>query len=178
VQADALGEGLREVTARTVVGQQAVTAWSFDRRREGPRSGDLDLQLVACTEAGCLGVLLERVEVLAEQRPGPSVVDAWRVGEPPTGGLQVEPEVGDDRQGTSGHPCRGSPRGQLGQVWELRQLAEDEAHRLVDVDARERTDTRRPHAGARLALTSLTRLHAATLCAGPIRVPRGSEPTP
>ena len=57
-----------------------------------------------------LGLLLELVEVLGQQGPGPAVVDAGRVGEPPAGRLQVGAEVGDHGQRPAGHAPRAAPR--------------------------------------------------------------------
>ena len=72
VVAQTLGERLGELAARAVVGEHPVAAGPLDRRGQRPRSGDLDLERTGVA----LGVLLDRVEVLGEQRLGSPVVDA------------------------------------------------------------------------------------------------------
>ena len=72
VDAQPLGEGLGELAARAAVGEHPVAARSLDGRRQRPRPGDLDLERAGVA----LAVLLDRVEVLRQQRPGTAVVDA------------------------------------------------------------------------------------------------------
>ena len=55
------------------------------------------------------------------------------VGEPPAGRLQVGAELGHHGEGAAGHGRGGAAAGHLGQVGQVRQLAEDEPHRLVEV---------------------------------------------
>ena len=98
VEADPLGQRLRQLTAGAEVGEHLVAARLLDGRGERPWSGDLDLELTAVA----LELLLEHVEVLGQQRTCPAVVDTRGVGEPPAGGLEVEPELADDGDATTG----------------------------------------------------------------------------
>lgn len=125
----ALREGLRELAAGAVVGEDPVAAWSLDGRGEGPGAHQLGLErsLVA------LRLLLDLVEVLAQQAGGPALVAARAVGQPPAGGLEVEGEVGDERDRPAGHGRAGAAARQLGDVGKAagrRQLAEHDPHRL------------------------------------------------
>ena len=133
---DALGEGLRHLAARAAVGQQPITAWALDRRRQRPRTGELDLQLAVVA----LGRRLETVEVLGQQRARPPVVDPGGVGQPPAGGLEVEAELGDDGQRAAGHPRRDPACGELRQERKIGHLAQHQAENLVEIVPRHRAD--------------------------------------
>ncbi len=127
-----LGQRLGELAPGAEVREHLVAAGSLDGRCEGPRPGDLDLE-----RAGVLlRLLLEAVEVLGEQAAGPAVVDAGgpaMTGEPPAGRLQVGAELGHHRERAAGHRGGRAPSGHLGEVGQVRELTEDEPHRLVEV---------------------------------------------
>ena len=137
--AQTLGERLGEVAAGAVVGEDLVTTGSFDGGGQGPGAGDLDLQRAFVL----LGLLLERVEILAEQRGGPALVDSpTTAGEPPAGWLHISAEL-DQAQGPPDHVRVRATAGELGQVWQ-RQVAEYDAQGLVEVArvvTRHRADT-------------------------------------
>ena len=122
----ALGERLRQLASSAVVGEHLVAARLLDGRGERPRAGHLDLE----RSLEVLGLLLQRVEVLGEQRAGPPVVDAGSVGEPPAGRLEVEAEVGDHRDRPAGHARGRTAARQLREVGQVGQLAEHDADRL------------------------------------------------
>ncbi len=126
VHPDALGERLRELATGTVVAQHLVAARLLDGRGEGPRPRHLRLERARAA----LGELLERVEVLRKERARPAVVDPAGVGQPPAGGLQVGGEPGRDREGATGHRRQDAPAGELGDVRQVGELAEHEAHGL------------------------------------------------
>ena len=71
----ALGQRLRELAAGAVVAEHLVAARLLDGGGQRPRAGDLRLERAGVA----LRLLLDRVEVLGEQRAGAAVVDArWR----------------------------------------------------------------------------------------------------
>ena len=112
MDAHPLGERLREVATSAVVRQDLVPARPFDRRSEGPRARDLDLERAGQS----LSLLLDLVEVLGELTAGTAVVDARRVGQPPPGRLEVGSDAVHDRHRPAGHRGTGATSGQLGQV--------------------------------------------------------------
>ena len=132
VVAQPLGERLRQLAAGAVVGEHPVAARPLDGRGQRPRPGDLDLEGAGVA----LAVLLDGVEVLGQQRPGPAVVDAGGVGQPPPGRLQVGAELGDQRQRATGHVGVRAAAGQLGQVGQVGQLVEHHPDRQVVVRRR------------------------------------------
>ena len=95
-----------QLAAGAVVGEHPVAAGPLDGGGQRPRAGDLDLERAGVA----LGVLLDGVEVLGQQRPRPAVVDAGRVGQPPAGRLQVGAELGDHAR-ARGRSCRRARRG-------------------------------------------------------------------
>ena len=109
-----------------MVGQDPVAPGLLDRRGERPGPGQLGLE----DPGVVLGPLLDRVEVLRQQRAGPSQVDAGSVGQPPPGRLEVGTELGDHRQRPAGHVRDRAPSGQLRHVRQLGQLAEHDAQRF------------------------------------------------
>ena len=60
------------------------------------------------------------------------MVDAARVGHPPAGGLEVDPEVVEDREGAADHARVGAAAGHLGEVRQVRELAEHHTDGLVE----------------------------------------------
>ena len=139
VAAHALRECLGEIATRAVVGEDLVAAGPLDGCGQGPRPGDLDLERPGVR----LGCLLQRVEVLREQAPGPTLVDPRSVGESPARRLQVGAQLCDHGQRASGHRGGGAAARHLRQVREVRQLAEHDPHGLVVrtlVVARHRAD--------------------------------------
>src|SRR5215217_4278797 len=102
----AFGQGLGELASGTVVGEHLVTAWPLQVRSERPRAGDLDLE----DAMEVLRLLLQQVQVLAEERTGASMVHAWRLGQPPPGWLQVEAEIGDGGESAAHHAGMGTAR--------------------------------------------------------------------
>ena len=81
--------------------------------------------------------------------------------EPPAGRLQVGAQLGHHGERAAGHGRGSAATGQLGQVRQVRQLAEDEPHRLVEVAlvvARVRADAAgERHRGSRPAPSSVAR---------------------
>ena len=122
-----LGERLRELAPRAVIGEELVSTRPLDGRRQGPGTGELHLQHAV----EVLGQVLELVEVLAQQGSRAPQVDARPVGEPPAGGLQVEPEVADHRQGPTRHRGAHPASRELGQVRQVGSLTEDEPDGLA-----------------------------------------------
>ena len=120
------GQGLGDLAAGTVVGEQLVAARPLDGRGQRPRPRQLDLE----DAVEVLGLLLELVEVLPEQGAGAPVVDAGRVGQPPARGLEVEAELGDRRERATDHAGLDAATGQLGKVGQVRSLAEDDPDRF------------------------------------------------
>ena len=102
-----LGQRLGELATGADVGEHPVAARALDGRGQRPRPGDLDLERTGVA----LGVLLEQVEVLAEQRDRPPVVDAARrpVSRQPAG-CRSAAEPGQQRP-ACGRPCRRRGRG-------------------------------------------------------------------
>jgi hypothetical protein len=125
-----------------VVGEHAVTAGSFEGCGQRPRPRDLHLEPAGVS----LRELFEHVELLLQYGPGPAMVDARCVGEPPTGGLQVEAEPADDRGRPSHHLRRWSECRRLDQMHELRQLSDNDPLCLADVGSGHRAD---PGGGSR-----------------------------
>ena len=139
--------GSRRRRSATWSSRPSASAWARSRRAPwsertlSPRGFSTVADSVhgpaTCTLNGpgpALGLLLDGVEVLGEQRPGPAVVDPRGVGEPPAGRLEVGAEPGGQGQPAAGHRGRRTATGQLGQVREVRQLAEHHAHRLGVVE--------------------------------------------
>ena len=115
---DPLGATRRRTSARCVATPSA-SAWASSRRAPWSEStlSPRGFSTVAASVHGpatwtlndaaeVLRLLLERVEVLGEQRPGAAVVDAGAVGEPPAGRLEVEAEVGDHGERPADHRRR------------------------------------------------------------------------
>ena len=122
----AFGQRLGELASSPVVGQQFVPARLLDGRSEGPGPGHLHLE----DAAEVLRLLLELVEVLGQQGSGATMVDARGVRQPPARGLLVEAEVGDRGQGAADHARRSATTRELGQVGQIRHLAEHDPDRL------------------------------------------------
>ncbi len=123
------GERLRQLPPRTVVGQGQVAARPLDRRRQRPGPDDLGLERTLVS----LRLLLDLVEVLREQAAGAALIHALRAGQPPSRGLEVEREVGGERDRAAGHGRARIPTRQLGDVRQpdgRRQLPQHEPHRL------------------------------------------------
>ncbi len=139
VLGDALGQGLGEIATGSVVGEHPVATRALHRRGQRQWSGHL--QLERSLEA--LGVLLQRVEVLGEQRAGPALVGAGCVGEPPPRGLQIGREAAEQPDRPADHAGSWAARRQLGQVRQVGQLVHDQPYRLVHVVTRHRTDAGR-----------------------------------
>ncbi len=111
-----------------MVGEHLVAARLLHGGGEGPRSDDLDLERAGVV----LGLLLEDVEVLGEQRAGAAQVGPGSVGEPPPGGLHVRAESLRDSEPAAGHvPARSTTR-QLGQERKVGHLAQHHPQRLVE----------------------------------------------
>ena len=106
------GQRLGQVATQPVVGQHPVAARALHRGGQRPRPGHLQLEQAVVA----LRLLLDGVEVLAQQRDRPPVVDAGGVGDAPPGRLQVDPHALEQRQRAPHHPGRGSPPGHLGHV--------------------------------------------------------------
>ena len=127
VVAHALGQRLRELAAGAVVGR-APCRRAASRRWRPASTGPATWTLNGAGAA--LRLLLERVEVLGEQAAGAAVVDARGVGEPPAR------RAAGRRRGRRPRPARGrssrggAAAGQLGQVRQVGQLAEHDAHGL------------------------------------------------
>jgi hypothetical protein len=148
VVADPLGQRLGQLSPGAVVGQQAVTARLLHSGGERPRPGHLHLEPTAVVR----GELLHHVEVLRQQRPSAPVVDprgSLAAGESPPGGLEVGVELGQDRQGAARHAGVDATIRQLGQVREVGELAEDDAHHLVVLRPGHGTDSRSDAHGLR-----------------------------
>ena len=127
--AQALGERLGQLPAGTVVGEHLVAAGLLHGRGQGPRSGHLDLGGARVT----LGLLLELVEVLGQQRPGATMVDTRGVGESPPGRLQVGAQPDSTASPRPVVVAVGPRPGKLGQVRQPEragELTENHAHRL------------------------------------------------
>ena len=143
-----LGQGLRQVAARTRVRQHLVAARPLDRGGQGPRPGDLDLEHAVVP----LRLLLEPVQVLGQQAAGAPVVDPGASVSRQPAGCRSAPmplttasarPVIDGRDAAAGH---------LGEVGQVRHLAEDDPDRLVEVALRRRpgaTRSRWPASSAR-----------------------------
>jgi hypothetical protein len=147
VGAHPLGQRLRQIATRTVVGEDLVATGPLDRRRQGPGPGDLDLEVPLVV----LELLLEMVEILREQAARTPVVDpASPAGQPPADGLEVGAELRDDRQRPASHGRHSPAGGQLGKVRKVGYLTHHQAQGLDDVGARQRPDAgRERHAAAR-----------------------------
>ena len=76
-------EGLREIAPGAVVAEHLVAARLLDHGSQGPGAGNLHLEDAVIA----LGPLLQRVEVLGQQRASASVVDSRSVGQSPPGRL-------------------------------------------------------------------------------------------
>ena len=129
VGAEPLRQGLGQVATRAVVGQHLVAARLLHGGGEGPRPDDLDLERARVV----LGLLLEDVEVLGEQRAGPAQVGPGRVGEPPPGGLHVGAEPLRDREPAAGHVASAPRPGSSGRNGSDGTSPEHQPHRLVEV---------------------------------------------
>ena len=140
VAAQPLGQRLRQLAAGAEVGEHPVAARSLDRGRERPRPGDLDLE-----RAG------EPCAVLLERRRGPG-----RAATGPGGGRCPGASVSRQPAGCRSEPSsattasvrpvmRGdrATTGELGQVRQVGQLAEDHPDRLAEVLTGHRTHTGR-----------------------------------
>ena len=162
-----LGQRLGKLTPGAEVREHLVTARPLDGRRERPRPGHLDLERPVVA----LRLLLQPVEVLREQAAGPAVVDAGRApetGQPPAGGLEVRPELGHHGQPAAGHGRRGAAARHLGQVGQIRDLAQHQPQRLVEVTlvvARMGADaTGERHRGSLPAPSSVARRSSGIAC--------------
>jgi hypothetical protein len=128
VLAEPFGQRLGELPPRTVVGQDPVPARPFHGGGQGPGAAHLDLEL----PREPLRLLLEPVEVLAEQGRRSAVVDARGIGEPPARRLQVCPEPGQQPHGAAGQVGMRPAARDLRQVGQLRHLPQHGPHRLVE----------------------------------------------
>ena len=151
--------GSRRRTSATWSRSPSASAWASSRRAPWSEStlSPRGFSTVAASVHGpatwtlngagvALGLLLDRVEVLGQQRARPAVVDAGRVGQPPPGGLEV------DARARRRPPARGrswsaaTPRpGSSGRCGQVGQLAEHEPDRLGVVRAS--SPGHRPDAG-------------------------------
>ena len=80
-------------------------------------------------------LVLEPVEVLAEQAAGATLVErgrAGRPGQPPAGGLQVGVELGHQPERAADHPRNDASARHLRQERQV-ELAEHDPQRLVEV---------------------------------------------
>ncbi len=122
---------LRQVAPGTVVGQHLVAARTLDRRGQCPRSGDLHLDRSGMVR----GLLLERVEILAEKAEGAPLVERRGTGgggQPPTRRLQVGVELGHQTEGATDHLRRYASAGHLREERQV-YLAQHDPQRLVEV---------------------------------------------
>jgi hypothetical protein len=128
---EALGQGLREVPAGAGVDDRTVAAAALEARGQGPGPGRLHLERAGVV-AGDIG---ERIEVAGEELPGPALVDPRARDQPPARRGEVHREVDQQGRAAADQVRAGPSAGQLGQVREVRQLAEHEAQRLGRVGA-------------------------------------------
>ena len=128
VVAQPRGQRLRQLAAQAVVGQHAVAAGALHRGGQRPRPGHLQLEEAVVA----LRLLLDRVEVLAQQRDGASVVDAGGVGDAPPGRLQVDAHALEQRERAPDHPGRCAPAGHLGHVDEPGHVRQDDLDGVVE----------------------------------------------
>src|SRR6185312_8292801 len=138
VPADALGQRLGQVAGRAGIRDRLVAVVQLDRGGKRPRARDLEFQRAGVV----LGEVLEGVEVAGEEVERPAQVPARPVDQPPTGRLQVDRHVDEERRAAADHVRAGPAGWQLGHVWQVGQLAEDGLRRLGRVGAGHRS-----HAG-------------------------------
>ena len=142
VRAQPLAQTAGELADRTAVGEHPVPGVQLDRGRERPRPGGLHLHPLG-PRARAGGV--ESVDVEAQQVQRTPVVAAGARGHPPAARHHLDREVDEQRGGTADHVGADPARGQLGQVRQERQLADDHGRGLGDVRAGQRADPgRRP----------------------------------
>ena len=122
VGAQALAQAAGELADGAAVGEHPVPGVQLDRRRERPRPGGLHLHPLG-PRTGAGGV--EGVDVEAQQVQRAPVVAAGARRDPPAGGHDLDGEVDEQRGGAADHVGADPARGQLGQVRQQRQLADD-----------------------------------------------------
>ena len=136
---NSVGQRVGHVPDRTCIDQHAATTRQLDRRGQRPGPCELDLERSAET----LAHPHERVEVALQQIRGPTLVDPRPRDQPPAGGLQVDVQVGQRGRAAPDEVGSRPPARQLRKMRQIRQRVEDRAHRVVDVDSRQRPDTGR-----------------------------------